>query len=131
MRRILHEPPAPAAHRSQGRAIGRKRGARGYLEGCAVGEPGMLVCRGGNLMSGYVANAEATARVIDRDAVALNLGEFFYLRPGRRAWKVLLGVSPDLGAVRAASATSSRRFPLIVMGCSRRRGDARRDAEAG
>ena len=61
-----------------------ERGARGYLEECAVGEPGMLVCRGGNLMSGYVANAEATARVIDRDAggMYLNLGDVcFYLEP--------------------------------------------------
>jgi len=36
----------------------------GCLEPCASGEPGYLVCQGGQLMSAYVAQPEATAAVL-------------------------------------------------------------------
>lgn len=36
-----------------------------YLKPCAVGEPGQLVTRGRNLMSGYVGNDVATAKALD------------------------------------------------------------------
>jgi len=37
--------------------------AADYLKPCAAGEPGYLITRGANIMSGYVANPEATAAV--------------------------------------------------------------------
>ena len=36
-----------------------------YLKPCAVGEPGQLVTRGRNLMSGYMGNDVATAKALD------------------------------------------------------------------
>ena len=42
-----------------------------------MGEPGQLVCRGAFLMSGYVGDAEATARAIHAGAGGwyVNLGD--------------------------------------------------------
>ncbi len=36
----------------------------GYLRDCAEGRPGYLICRGGNVMTGYVQDEEGTRRVL-------------------------------------------------------------------
>ena len=41
------------------------RASADYLKPCATGEPGQLVTRGRNLMSGYVGNDVATAKALD------------------------------------------------------------------
>ena len=48
-----------------------------YLAPCAVGEPGQIVTRGRNLMTGYVANDAATADALDaaRGGWYTNLGD--------------------------------------------------------
>jgi len=46
-----------------------------YLRECALGEPGQLITRGDNIMSGYVANAAATEKAITKDGWYTNLGD--------------------------------------------------------
>eukprot|EP00927_Polykrikos_kofoidii_P050450 TRINITY_DN44366_c0_g1_i1.p1 TRINITY_DN44366_c0_g1~~TRINITY_DN44366_c0_g1_i1.p1 ORF type:complete len:621 (-),score=96.03 TRINITY_DN44366_c0_g1_i1:96-1958(-) len=54
-----------------------------YLVECSAGEPGQLVTRGGNVMSGYVGQPEKTAEVIDSEKWYTNLGDVcFYLESG-------------------------------------------------
>ena len=60
------------------------RGEEGYLQPCAPGEPGQLVCRGGFLMSGYVGDEAATAKAIHAESGGwyVNLGDVcFGLEP--------------------------------------------------
>ena len=38
-------------------------GQEGYMESCEIGEPGYLITRGANLMTGYVGQDEATKKV--------------------------------------------------------------------
>ena len=82
---MCHPPPGrPHAPHTEAMIVKSiERGSAGYLRECAPGEPGMLVCRGGNLMSGYIGLPEAaTAKVIDRAAGGwyTNLGDVcFYL----------------------------------------------------
>ena len=60
------------------------RGEAGYLQPCAPGEPGQLVCRGGFLMSGYVGDEAATAKAIHAESGGwyVNLGDVcFALEP--------------------------------------------------
>ncbi|KAJ8603610.1 hypothetical protein CTAYLR_004840 [Chrysophaeum taylorii] len=45
------------------------------MEDCDDGEPGYLVTRGDNLMSGYVGNPDATAKAFSDDGWYLNLGD--------------------------------------------------------
>ena len=62
----------------------RTEGDSLYMEECSVGEPGFVVTSGGNVMSGYVGNDEATKKAFcikqfDNDDVSrkwyLNLGD--------------------------------------------------------
>ena len=46
----------------------------------AEGQPGYLVCRGGNIMSGYVNNDEATAKAIHDEGWYTNLGDIVFWR---------------------------------------------------
>ena len=58
-------------------------GGAGYLDECADGEPGQLVCRGGFLMSGYVGDAAATKKAIHTEAGGwyVNLGDVCFALP--------------------------------------------------
>mmetsp|Transcript_33027 Transcript_33027/g.77211 ORF Transcript_33027/g.77211 Transcript_33027/m.77211 type:complete len:480 (-) Transcript_33027:466-1905(-) len=52
-----------------------------FMKDCEVGEPGQLVTKGENLMSGYVAAPEATAKALREDGWYTNLGDVaFYLK---------------------------------------------------
>ena len=52
-------------------------GEAGYMADCAPGEPGQLVTRGGNLMSGYVGDDEAT-RAVFADGWYTGLGDIAF-----------------------------------------------------
>ena len=49
-----------------------------YLSDCADGEPGQLITRGANLMSGYVGNEAATAKALVEDGWYTNLGDVVF-----------------------------------------------------
>ena len=49
-----------------------------YLAPCADGEPGQLITRGDNLMSGYVGNDAATAKALTDDGWYTNLGDICF-----------------------------------------------------
>jgi len=60
-----------------------QRGSPDFLKPCAQGEPGFLIARGANVMTGYVADDKATAAALD-DTTGwyLNLGDVcFWLSP--------------------------------------------------
>jgi hypothetical protein len=62
-----------------------ERGAGGEFTDCDDGEPGQLITRGDNLMSGYVGNAPATAKALGADGWYTNLGDVcFRLRSAVR-----------------------------------------------
>jgi acyl-CoA synthetase (AMP-forming)/AMP-acid ligase II len=50
-------------------------GDDGYFVDCAEGEPGRFITRGGNVMQGYVKDADATRRVLDDDGWYSGLGD--------------------------------------------------------
>ena len=58
-----------------------ERGAAGYMEECADGEPGQLITRGHNIMSSYVGNEAATAAAIHNDGWYVNLGDVCFRLP--------------------------------------------------
>ena len=49
-----------------------------YLVECAEGEPGQLITKGDNLMSGYVGNDAATAKALTPDGWYTNLGDVVF-----------------------------------------------------
>jgi len=73
-----------------------ERGQAGYMVECAEGEPGQLVTRGGNIMKGYVANPEATAKAIHDGGWYVNLGDVaFWLKNGKDGGRDFYWLSRD------------------------------------
>ena len=72
-------------------------GGAGYLDECADGEPGQLVCRGGFLMSGYVGDAAATKKAIHTEAGGwyVNLGDVCFALPAADGAKDYYWLSRD------------------------------------
>mmetsp|Transcript_81283 Transcript_81283/g.161624 ORF Transcript_81283/g.161624 Transcript_81283/m.161624 type:complete len:279 (-) Transcript_81283:9-845(-) len=54
----------------------------GFMVECEVGEPGQLITRGKNLMSGYVGNDAATAKAFSADGWYTNLGDVVFRLKG-------------------------------------------------
>ena len=56
------------------------------MEECAEGEPGLLVCRGGNIMRCYVGDEEATKKAIVEGGWYTNLGDVVFSLNGDLYW---------------------------------------------
>lgn len=52
-----------------------------FMKQCSEGEPGLLVTRGGNVMTGYTKNPEATNKALTEDGWYLNLGDVGFWLP--------------------------------------------------
>lgn len=56
-----------------------EKGSGDYLEPCEYGESGYIVCRGANLMKGYVQKPEETEKVFSADGWYLGFGDVCFV----------------------------------------------------